>query len=370
MKKIIVWITADCFTETDYNPSVFKGLCEEYEIHWFVINGKNPYLSQDKYDIFKDIYNLHIYIRTNTYRFRDIRGIWFWYKLHKEIKSINADKIYYNMPAIPSFALISLLMDKEKTIFAAHDGKAQNDSDKFGFIRSLTYKIYYGHAKYVNMFSKAQTQLMHENFPNVKIHTMVLPLKDFGHSNQKKPTDIIRFLSFGRIIYQKNIDLLIKAGNLLYERGYRNFKISINGKADDWSIYKNLIKYPEIFECNPTFVDNNKLLDLFATSHYAVFPYRRVSQSGVLKLAFNYSLPVLVSKTGAFIEEVEEGINGFFFEPSNSKDLVDKLEMLINNHTQYQKLVERMNIYIEDQYSTQKIIHYYKEMFEKNESYK
>ena len=369
--KKIIWVTGECFTETDYNYPVMKVLCEKFEIHWYIINGRNPYLPQSEFDKFKNIAGMHVHFKTNLYRFRDLRAISFWYRLHREIQRLKPDVVYYNMPCIPAYILVSRLMDPEKHIFAAHDGKAQNDSDKYGFIRTLSYNMYYRHAKYVNMFSKAQTQLMHETYPHVKVHTMVLPLKDFGHSNLEKPKDIVRFLSFGRIIYQKNIDLLIQAGNKLYERGYRDFRISINGKADDWEHdYAKLIKYPEVFECNPEFVDNEKLLDLFATSHYSVFPYRRVSQSGVLKLAFNYKLPVLVSRTGAFMEEVKEGINGYFFEPGNLDDLTDKMEMLLINHSGYASLIQRMSEYINQEYSVERIAEYYSEMFENKDSFK
>ena len=194
---------------------------------------------------------------------------------------------------------------------------------------------------------------------------MNLPLKNFGKSAKSKPSDFVRFLSFGHIIYQKNIDLLIDAGNILYERGLRNFRISINGTCDNWNFYKDKIKYPEIFECNPSFISNEELLDLFASSHYAVFPYRRVSQSGVLKVAFNYNLPVVVSNIGSFKEEIVEGVNGFFFEVGNANSLADVLEHLLKlSPDNYAELCNGMEAFISENYSNEKSAKSYMDFFQ------
>lgn len=360
----IIWITSSCFTETDFNYDVMSKLAEKFEIHWFILGAVRNYLPKTAFDIFKDIRNLKIYWRGNKYRIRDPRGLLFYYKLLREVKSIHPHIIYCNASPDPPFALMSLFLNKQKTIFAAHDGKVQNDSSSFSLMRTLGYNMIFKHSRYVNMFSKSQAQLMKETYPQNKIHTMVLPLKDFGKSQKTLPANYIRFLSFGNIIYQKNIDLLIDAGEILYNRGYRDFKISINGGCKNWNFYQNKIKHPEIFECNPNFISNEILLDLFATSHYSVFPYRRVSQSGVLKLAFNYNVPVITSNIGSFKEEVIEGVNGFFFEAENVISLANVMEACLNRKkSNYEQLKSRMNLYIKEKYSNDQIVAYYTELF-------
>lgn len=80
---------------------------------------------------------------------------------------------------------------------------------------------------------------------------MNLPLKNFGKSKKTKPVGMVRFLSFGHIIYQKNIDLLIEAGNLMYERGLRGFKISIMVLArigNSMRIKLNIRKYLNVIQ--------------------------------------------------------------------------------------------------------------------------
>lgn len=364
MKKKICWITGSCFTETDYNLGVMQQLSSDFEIHWFVIGTKKNFIEKEKYAIFKKIPDFHLSFMTNKYRMRDPRSLLFYIRLIRQAKELHADVTYFNVAPEPSFAIATLFTDKKKTVFAAHDGKAQNDSSSFGLMRTFSYNTIFRHSWYVNMFSKSQANIMRKTYPQNRIHTMVLPLKDFGKSDKKRPDNFVRFLSFGFIIYQKNIDLLIDAAEILYNRGYRNFKVSINGGCKEWNYYEDKIKHPDIFECNPYFVSNEKLLDLFATSHYAVFPYRRVSQSGVLKLAFNYNLPVITSNIGAFKEEVVEDINGFFFEVGNVSSLADVMETALNrSDKEYSSLKHRMKEYTDKTYSLDKIVSYYKDLF-------
>lgn len=364
MKKKICWLTGPSFTETDLNYNVMKDLSVRYEIHWFVIGTKNNYFSKEKFDVFKTIPDFFFNWEYNRYRMRDPRSILFYYRLLRKIRALTPEVVYCNIAPDPWFAIISLLFNRDKTVFAAHDGKVQNDSSSFGLMRTFAYNTLFNHSKFVNMFSLSQADLMRETYPNNKIHTMSLPLKDFGKVKENKPKDFVRFLSFGFIIYQKNIDLLIDAAELLYSRGYRNFKVSINGACNDWKYYLDKIKHEEIFECTPRFLSNDELLRLFATSHYSIFPYRRVSQSGVLKLAFNYNLPVITSNIGAFKEEVKENVNGYFFEVENVTSLADIMEKCLNmKDCDYIALRERMKQFTDNTYSTSKIVGSYSELF-------
>ena len=55
----------------------------------------------------------------------------------------------------------------------------------------------------------------------------------------------------------------------------------------------------------------------FRSNHYAIYAYKEMSQSGAVKVAFNYYTPVIVSDLPGFKDEVEENINGYFFKSEN-----------------------------------------------------
>lgn len=363
MKKIL-WITADYFADVDCVFDIMKRISKEFYITWIIFEGKQPYIPRDLYNVFSSLENINIDFIKNNYRTRDPRCLFSYLKILRKIQQLKPNIIYYNIAPNPASALISLFFNKKKTIYVAHDGKAQNDSSKFGFLRTLSYNLTFTFAKHFNMFSKSQAKLLYETYGKKDINVMRLPLKNLGEVSMQRPNNIIRFLSFGHIIYQKNIDLLIEAGNILFEKGFKQIRISINGTCENWNFYKEKIKHPEIFECNPSFISNEELLHLFGTSHYAVFPYRRVSQSGVLKLAFNYNIPVIASNIGAFKEEIIENINGFFFNVSDVNSLVDVMENLIRHHNDtYPLLINRMKKNISENYSLEKSANSYIHLF-------
>jgi glycosyltransferase involved in cell wall biosynthesis len=326
-------------------------------------SSKSRYSLSD-YKIFENIKDFKYIIIYNDYRQRDPRYVFQYLKAYKMGKKWEADLFYMNVPPSLFYPFVTWFYNKNKTIYCAHDGAPQKDSVGNIAIHTCFFNHTYKAAKYVNMFSKNQADLYRKHYPQGKIHVMRLALKDFGRPTNTKPKDIIRFLSVGYIIYQKHIDLLIDAACILFEKGHRNFRISINGACDDWHFYEKRIKYPEIFECTPSFVDNADLPNLYESSHYAVFPYRRVSQSGALKVAFNYNIPVITADMEAFKEEVVENVNGFLFKPSDVEDLVRVMSDVIDHHeNNYNSLCKRMKEYTDSVYSDQAMIESYKKLF-------
>ena len=214
------------------------------------------------------------------------------------------------------------LLPKRHYIQTAHQGEVHIGMGHKKLLNVLR-RLVYSRVKYVNMFSKSQAGLFQKHFPNSKIFKIPLALKDFGIPTIVKPKDgIIRFLSFGTINYAKNIDLLIDAACVLYDKGYRNFRVSINGMCKDWSFYQTKIKYPELFDIDIRSIDNSEIANLFASADYFVQPYRVVSQSGPTKISFNYNLPIIASNLPGFSDEILENVNGYLFEPGNVNDLV------------------------------------------------
>ncbi len=364
MKAKISWVTADYFADCDFIYNVMEKLCKTYSIRWIIVQGTHPRYRDDEYKIFDTIRDLEIVFVVNKYRQRDLRGILSYWKMFRMAKSFQPDVYYFNMAPSPFYPFISMFYNKDKSIYCAHDGAPQKDSVKNCMVHTLCFNQTYKYAKFVNMFSKSQSELYAANYRRGKIHLMHLALKNLGTPTIQKPSDMIRFLFVGYIVYQKNLELLIEAGNRLFERGHRNFRISINGACENWSFYQEKIRYPEVFECYPDFRPNSELPNLYQSSHYAVYPYRRVSQSGALKVAFNYNVPVIVPSIGSFKEEVVEGVNGYYFEVCNVESLVGLMEQLLQKDlSAYTRLVVRMKEYTRLHYSNEAMVRAYTELF-------
>lgn len=365
----ICWITPDYFADCDMPlvPIVAKN----YDINWIILFGGhgNRYKDEDFYPIRKACENVTIECIHGS--IPSLKGlnpliILHDWKIWKAIKNSKPDVIYYNSLRDSIFNVPFIWkLPKSKTIFTAHQGVVRKDM-QFTKWTQLVRDLGYKSVRYVNMFSDSEAGKLHARYPNVEIIKIPLALKDFGEPTNKRPDRrIIRFLSFGLMVYAKHIDLLIDAANILYEKGYRNFKVSINGTGYDWERCKQYIKHPEVIETDIRRIDNDEIPNLFNGSHYLVQPYRVVSQSGPMKIAFRYNLPDIVSNLPGLMCELKEDTNGYSFKSENANDLARVMEQCINQtDEEYENLLIRMKTYTENTYSNDVIASKYCSMFE------
>lgn len=370
MKKYkIVWVTPDCFLDTDLDYNLMSGLLQQYNIHWIVLFGvnNNRYTASDFDKLKRENPGLTIEFVYSRTRMRDPRQVILFLRIAKMIFQSRPDVIYFSlMPSSPYILPLWWLLPKKKTIFVAHDGEVHagyNNRKLLEIIRSICYKF----ACYVNMFSPNEKDKFQRHFPSAKIFQFLLALKDMGLPSNNRPvvdeTHPIRFLSFGSISFGKHKDLLIDAACKLYEQGYKNFMVSINGMCDNWDFYQKHIKYPEIFELNIRSIPNRDIPNLFNGCHFFVQPYRIVTQSGPMKIAFRYNLPDICSDLPGFSECIE-GVNGFKFKSEDVDDLVRVMKHCIDNYSKnYDILLKHMKEYTDTHYSYSIVVKNYCNMF-------
>lgn len=366
MKKTICWVTPDSFIDCDNNPEILKEILKVYNIYWIIILPFSG--ARFKESDFKDLNNLEgltIKFLYTKVRNRDPRMFLFFENLYKNIQKVNADIVYFNyVPENPYILPLYWRLNKKKTIFTAHDGEV-NKAFKFSFITKITFSLAYGFTKNINMFSQSQAKLFKSNFGDKNIFVIPLALKNFGSSKVLKDNTLIRFVFFGTLHYGKNIGLLIDAACKLYEEGINGFKIYIYGSCNDWGTYQKQIKYPEIFETHIRHIDNTEIPNIFSQSHYIVFPYKVMSQSGALKVAFNYNIPVIVSDLDGFKDEVLDHVNGYIFKSESIEDLKDKMKIAINDfNSDYEDLSNKVKEFNFRNYSNLSISKKYLQMFE------
>ena len=365
-KTKIMWITADWFVDHDF--LLVSQIANVVDIHWIILFPLfNQRFKESDFDIIKERNKrLRITFCYIKYRQRNPMNIRDYSLINKIQELENPDVIYIDIGVDNPWSLpMYVRLPQKKTIVVLHQG-VPHEGMKYRRISNVVRKIIFNRLKFVKMFSKHQALIFQKNFPHNIVFYSPLPLIGFGVATNKRPIGApVRFLSFGTLNYAKNIDLLIDAACLLYERGVKDFRISINGACKDWSWYQRRIKYPEIFELDIRMIDNDEIPNLFNGAHYLVQPYRVVSQSGPTKIAYNYNLPVIVSNLPGFMDELEEGVNGFSFECGNVESLADRMQQLIESHaTDYVPLLERMKEYTEAHYAEDALIERYKNMME------
>lgn len=364
VRKKIVWVTNDCFVDCDipYVPL----LLDSFNIYWVVILPNHSRYHKDDFLALCNSYsNLSVEFIISTTRERYPSKLFEYLKINEIVRREKPDLVYANLiPTSPWHVPMFLGLPKSKTIITAHQGEV-HDGFSYKWIHKCLRRIVYGYLRNINMFSKSQASLMKLHFPKAHIYQMVLGLKDFGVPTNTRPNDgIVRFLSFGIISRTKHVDLLCDAACMLYEQGYRNFKVVVKGECSMKNEFMEHVRYPDIFEIDLRFVDNGEIPNMFNGCHYFVQPYSIVTQSGPMKIAFKYNVPDIVSNLPGFTDEIEEGVNGFVFNTDNAEDLACVMKGLIDNHENcYHGLLNKMADYTHEKYSEEAIAANYIEMF-------
>jgi len=369
--KTISWITAYYFIDVDL-PIIAK-LKVDYKIYWQIVIGHNESIDYKNYvhslipETETDIEIVYVY---EKHRRKDPRTFFSDLGLVRRAKSHNPDFYYISGFMVPwGLPLFRMMLPTEKVVIACH-----NVSTPKGATRSKradkNMRYVLRHFKNLQVFSKGQHTVLDSRCSGKNVLEAPLALKDYGKASierNEQDKNIVRFLNFGIIRDYKRVDLLIEAGNMLYESGYRNFRILIAGSSNEWETrYAPMIKHPEVFELQIRRIPNEEVANLFAISDYFVMPYQDIAQSGAITVAFQYNVPTIVSDIPQFKEFVEDGKTGLMFKSEDAKALADCMQYVLDNHTSlHPQLKENQAKFVRDELSLESIIAKYKAYFDK-----
>lgn len=363
-KKKISWITAECYLDVDL--PIIAELRKYYSIYWQIVLPYNCTIDNEAYvsSLIPDPdSDLIIEFVQQEYRMRDIRNMLQYIGVVKKAKKQNPALYYlsnYQMPY--GIFIYKALLPIDKVVVPCHNVSTPKGAANAGFTERYT-KWWLKTFVNIQVFSKSQKKVLESMVSGKNVLYAPLAIKDYGVPKiifDKNVNKEVRFLSFGIIQKYKRIDLLIEAGNLLVEKGYRNFKICIAGSCKDWSNYLKLVKYPDVFEFDIRRIPNEEVANLFAKNHYFVMPYQDIAQSGAITVAFRYNLPTIVSDIEPFREFVTDGETGLTFKSEDAVSLADRMQYVLNNHNAiYLKLQRNQKQFVENELSLNSIVKKY-----------
>lgn len=366
--KRLSWISCDSFIDTDLQT--IKRLKQYFKIKLFIVVGKRNTIDYE--EMVKealrnsDVEVDYIYM---SRRQRSLMNIITYMNIIVKAKKFRPNIFYISYQGIPYGGLMyKLMLPSNKIVAACH-----NVSTPQGAVNermAVYYTAYWLHCfKNINVFSESQKDILERDYPQKNALMTPFFLKDYGHPNiskDKLDTKKIRFTVFGNIVRYKRIDLLIKAAELLFEKGLDNFVVRIAGSCKDWQRYQGMIKHPELFELKIERIANDEIPNLFADSHYAIFPYQDIAQSGSITVAFSYNVPTIVSDIPQFKEFVIEGKTSLAFKSQDVESLADVMEYAIVNHKEiYPKLCVNQKEFVDNHFADDVIVGKYVDFFNK-----
>lgn len=363
MPKRFFWLTSDNLIDVDI--PIVESLSHQFDIDWhiFVSHQARNFTYDRIVDATRHITSVKKHIFQSQHRFRSHKTLKKYIDYAKTIKRGNYDIVYVDMLGEPYLFVVFKLFGINNVIFACHDFIEHINFPNARYI-AIYKRFIFKTFKNFQFFSGTQHRLFLKKYPNKNSFMAPLCLKDFGKSAAEPPSDKVAFTFFGHIRDNKGLRLLIEAGNILADKGRHGFIINICGHSDEWdSKYAGAIRHPEVFNLNIRHAPNEEIPHIICSSHYLVFPYLDVTQSGPLLISYNYNVPAIASDHEGFREIIEHGNTGFLFRDNDPTNLAEIMEHAIDNHDNYQSMRKRLAEYIDRNLSTEKIAAQYRDFF-------
>ena len=193
------------------------------------------------------------------------------------------------------------------------------------------------------MSSDSEKKLLPLINNKTKIIKSFLPLKENLESklnkieackklNIKKPPKLF-LLFFGFIRDYKGLDILI---NALSDMKNLDVKLLIAGES-----YISTKKIRDLINKNDVsnmiiwdrkYIPNSDINLYFSACDAVVLPYRKISQSGIIPMAYHFDKLVVSSDIPSLKEHIVEKETGYMFKKNNSNDLSNVLTEIYHNH--------------------------------------
>ncbi len=160
-----------------------------------------------------------------------------------------------------------------------------------------------------------------------------------GTTGQRLPRTVadgepIRFLYVGQLIRRKGVRVAIEAARLVHQRTGMPFVLEIVGDGPDRSELEQFavsqgIAQLTMFRGRVSYAD---VPGVFLAAHVFIFPTLSDYRALTPFEALSTGLPIVASRNdGGVAETVDEGHNGFSFDPHSPAELAKHMEYFVTN---------------------------------------
>jgi len=362
----ICYISSTFFSDSDLG--ILQNLATTNEVcYGIVVPYKNNNFSTEELD--RCVYSgnstlvkQEVILKRRT---RNPLNILSYIKWVKTLKVNKYDIVYINHTEDFFLSMVlCLFIQKKFFIYGVHDALGHGGL-RTNFLMKKANEMLITRSRSLLAFSNSQSNILLKGFPKKEVFTIPLALKHFGDSNEiDSNCDTIQFLFFGNIAAYKGLDILLKAVKNL-SRKYKNFGLTIAGRCPDWdTTYLPMIDNEMPVDAHIRFIDNSEIAGFFSNAHYLVLPYKDVTQSGPLMIAYNYDMPVLASKLDGFEEFLDEGKSGYFFKSESVEELTSAMELsILRTKEEYVRLKRSTSAYAKNRFGIEAISAQYMQMF-------
>lgn len=152
----------------------------------------------------------------------------------------------------------------------------------------------------------------------------------------------VNVLYFANLQGSKGIEDLLSGIGLISESNLNRLILNVVGSWRDYYLRKKCMEFVQTNDLPVVFnhpMKGQSKWQIFADSDIFVFPPRAPEgHPWVIIEAMAAGLPVISTDQGAITESVVHGLNGFIVEPYSPAQIAEKIEFLINNPGEREKM--------------------------------
>ena len=182
---------------------------------------------------------------------------------------------------------------------------------------------------------------------------------DFGNS--------IIILYLGWIGKKKGTFDLLEVAEILKEKGY-NFKILSVGpemKTGDRKLINSIIRNKKLKDSVKLLkeVEHDEVPAFYNSADIFILPSYTEGFPMCILEAMASGLPIVSTNVGAIPEIIEEGKNGFLFEPGDINTFINKIEILINNKKLREEIRHNNIEKVKNEFSVDRQVNKFKNLY-------
>lgn len=163
-----------------------------------------------------------------------------------------------------------------------------------------------------------------------------------------KSTKPFKILFLARLIREKGAFELVKAVDILYQRGFEDIELTIAGDGEDFKELQKMVKEIPYIHLTGD-VQGEEKINLFKESHLYALPsyYGEGLPTSILE-AMLFGIPVVTSQAGGLKYFFEDEKMGYLVETKNPENIADGLEKLLVNHKKMEEISKYNFIYAQE----------------------
>lgn len=260
--------------------------------------------------------------------------------LLKEAKRWKPDVLIAYLPTVTITACMMKMLGLKTKLIVSE----RNTSERFGLRERLRFFLFRKEADWVVSNSHTQEKFITEHYPSlmnkVQVITNYVDTEFFLPDNKEGQEDgVVRMICVASLFPQKNVSNFIDVVARLKNNGIK-IKIDWFGRMDG-SYAEECIQKVEEMNLSDMIEFRGVTHDIrgeYRSSDVFCLPSLREGFPNVLCEAMSCGLPVLCGRICDNAEIVQEGINGFLFDPYSVDDMVNTITRFVklDGNTRYE----------------------------------